>query len=102
VSTAQWSRSTWLSTGWAAHSPNKGRLLAARAEDSNATVPRAFLQGAFALSHQVIDLVLKHGQPSPEKAAGLILDFFDAGDATPQPSRDGNASPDGRPQHPRS
>jgi hypothetical protein len=36
---------------------------------------------AFALSHQVIDLVLEHGQPSPEKAAGLIVDFFDAGDA---------------------
>jgi hypothetical protein len=59
-------------------------------------------RGTIALSHQVIDLVLKHGQPSPENAAGLIVDFFDAGDATPQPSRDGNASPDGRPQHPRS
>lgn len=52
-------------------------------------------RGTIALSHQVIDLVTKRGhQPSPEATFALIEEFFDAGDATPQPSHAGNTSPD--------
>lgn len=51
-------------------------------------------RGTIALSHQVIDLVTRHGrQPSAEATFALIEEFFDAGDATPPPSPDGNASP---------
>lgn len=60
-------------------------------------------RGTIALSHQVIDLVTKHGRgPSPEATFVLIEEFFEAGDATPQPSPDGNASPAGRRPLPRS
>ncbi|RQP12240.1 MAG: hypothetical protein EAS51_03735 [Microbacteriaceae bacterium] len=53
-------------------------------------------RGTIALSHQVIDLVTRRGrQPSPEAAFALIEEFFDAGDATPEPSPDGSASPAG-------
>ncbi len=56
-------------------------------------------RGTIALSHQVIDLVTKTGfRRTPEETFTLIEEFFDAGDATPQPSPDGNASPDERPQ----
>lgn len=49
--------------------------------------------GTIALSHQVIDLVTGRGrQPSPEATFALIEEFFDAGDATPALSPDGNAS----------
>lgn len=51
-------------------------------------------RGTIALSHQVIDLVTRHGrQPSAEATFALVEEFFDAGDATPPPSPDGNASP---------
>lgn len=57
-------------------------------------------RGTIALSHQVIDLVTRRGsQPSSAATFALIEEFFDAGDATPQPSPDGNASPDEPPQH---
>lgn len=59
-------------------------------------------RGTIALSHQVIDLVSRPSRPSPEATFALIEDFFDAGDAMPQPSPDGNASPDDPPQPPRS
>lgn len=53
-------------------------------------------RGTIALSHQVIDLVTKRGrQRSPEVTFALIEKFFDAGDATPQPSPDEIALPDG-------
>lgn len=55
-------------------------------------------RGTIALSHQVIDLVTRGRRPSPEATFALIEEFFDAGDATPQPSPDGNASPDDPPQ----
>lgn len=38
--------------------------------------------GTIALSHQVIDLVLKRGQPSAEATLALIASYFDAGDAS--------------------
>ncbi len=57
-------------------------------------------RGTIALGHQVIDLVTRPSQPSPEATFALIEDFFDAGDATPQPSPDGNASRDDLPQLP--
>lgn len=51
--------------------------------------------GTIALSHQVIDLVTKRGRRhSPEATFALIEVFFDNGDATPQPSPDGNALSD--------
>src|SRR5690606_3588698 len=59
-------------------------------------------RGTIALSHQVIDLATRHCHPSPEATFALIDDFFDGGDATPQPSPDGNASPADPPQPPRS
>lgn len=60
-------------------------------------------RGTIALSHQVIDLVTKHGrQPSGDATFALIGDFFDAGDATPQPSPGGNASAVDRLQPPQS
>lgn len=56
-------------------------------------------RGTIALSHQVIDLVAGRGrQPSPEATFALIEEFFDAGDATQEPSSDGNASSDDLPQ----
>lgn len=60
-------------------------------------------RGTIALSHQVIELVAKRSRrPSAEATFTLIEEFFDAGDATPEPSLDGNASPDDRPLPPRS
>jgi hypothetical protein len=54
-------------------------------------------------------LRLPRGHPRPDfsirpptRCKTTLIRVFDAGDATPQLSRDGNASPDGRPQHPRS
>lgn len=56
--------------------------------------------GTIALSHQVIDLVTRRERlPSPETTFALIEEFFDAGDATPPPLPDGNASPDAPPRH---
>lgn len=56
-------------------------------------------RGTIALSHQVIDLAL-HGPDGSanqnnesETLWSLIEDIFATGDATPQPSRDGNTSP---------
>lgn len=56
-------------------------------------------RGTVALLHQVIDLAL-HGpdgsanqNDESETLWSLIEDIFTAGDATPQPSRDGNTSP---------
>lgn len=59
-------------------------------------------RGTIALSHQVIDLMNRGRRQSPETTFALIEEFFDAGDATPTPSPDGNASPDGLPRPPRS
>jgi DNA (cytosine-5)-methyltransferase 1 len=54
-------------------------------------------RGTMALSHRVIDLVTRRGrQPSAETLFALIEEFFDAGDATPKLSPDGNESPAGR------
>ncbi|MEU9372012.1 hypothetical protein AB0D71_46925 [Streptomyces avermitilis] len=39
-------------------------------------------RGTIALSHQVIDLVIRR-RPSPEATFALTADFFDAGEATP-------------------
>ena len=58
-------------------------------------------RGTIALSHQIIDLALHgpHGSPQQNSESetlwSLIEDIFTAGDATPQPSPDGNTSPDG-------
>lgn len=55
-------------------------------------------RGTIALSHQIIDLAL-HGPngylrpEEPESLWSLIGQLFDAGDATPTPSNDGNTSP---------
>jgi hypothetical protein len=57
-------------------------------------------RGTIALSHRVIDLVTRRHRRSPEETFALIEEFFDAGDATPQLSPDGNASPAGWPQLP--
>lgn len=59
-------------------------------------------RGTIALSHQVIDLVTRRGQLSPEATFAQIEEFFDAGDATPPPSHDGNVSSADQPQLPRS
>lgn len=58
--------------------------------------------GTIALSHQVIDLVNRHGRTAPDATFALIEEFFDAGDATPPPSPGGNASPADPPRHRRS
>ena len=64
--------------------------------------------GTIALSHQIIDLALHGPDGSPRQSAeserlwSLIDDIFTAGDATPQPSPDGNTSPDSPPPHQRS
>ena len=57
-------------------------------------------RGTIALSHQVIDLALNgpagsRQHPEPETLWSLIEEVFDAGDATPWQSDDGNTSPDG-------
>lgn len=63
-------------------------------------------RGPIALSHQIIDLALHGPHGSPRQSAesetlwSLIEDIFTAGDATPQPSPDGNTSPDVEHQHP--
>lgn len=58
-------------------------------------------RGTIALSHQIIDLVTKKGRRRrPEETFALIEEFFAAGDATPRPSLDGNASPGDRHQRP--
>lgn len=63
-------------------------------------------RGTIALSHQIIDLALHgpHGSPKQNDESEtlwcLIEDIFTAGDATPQPSLDGNTSPDVEHQHP--
>ena len=58
-------------------------------------------RGTITLGHQIAELVTRRGrQPSPEATFALIEEFFDAGDATPRPSHDGNASPDDLPQLP--
>lgn len=55
-------------------------------------------RGTITLTHQIAELVTRHGrQPSPEATFALIEEFFDAGDATPQPSHDGNVLPDDLP-----
>lgn len=59
-------------------------------------------RGTIALSHQVIDLVTRRNRFSPETTFALIGEFFDAGDATPEPSPAGSASPDDARPHPRS
>ncbi len=62
-------------------------------------------RGTIALSHQVIDLAVNGPAGSrrhrePELLWPLIGKLFDAGDATPWPSDDGNTSPDDKPLHP--
>ena len=65
-------------------------------------------RGTIALSHQIIDLALHGPDGSPNKNDesetlwSLIEDIFDAGDATPTPSPDGNTSQDEPPLLPRS
>lgn len=57
-------------------------------------------RGTIALSHQVIDLALHGPHGSPKQSSevetlwSLIEDIFTAGDATPQPSPNGNTSLD--------
>lgn len=58
-------------------------------------------RGTIALSHQVIDLALNgpatvRQHQEPELLWPLIGQLFDAGDATPSRSEDGNTSPDDR------
>lgn len=56
-------------------------------------------RGTVALLHQVIDLALygpdgsANQNDESETLWSLIEDIFTTGDATPQPSRDGNTSP---------
>ena len=65
-------------------------------------------RGTIALSHQIIDLALHgpHGSPNRNTESAtlwsLIHGIFTAGDATPQPSPDGNTSPDEKHQPPHS
>ncbi len=65
-------------------------------------------RGTIALSHQILDLALHgpHGSPmqndESETLWFLIEDVFTAGDATPEPSPDGNTSSDDPPRPPRS
>lgn len=65
-------------------------------------------RGTIALSHQIIDLTLNgpHGSQTQSDASetlwSLIEDIFTAGDATPEPSHDGNTSSDVRHPHRRS
>lgn len=59
-------------------------------------------RGTIALSHQVIDLVKRRGRRTPEQTFALIEDFFDAGDAMPEPSPDGRALSDAPPPNQRS
>lgn len=85
-SASSYSRDALLRTPLASDSARGGETLAAVKAR----------HGTIALSHQVIDLVTRRSRrPSPEATFALIEEFFDAGDATPQPSPDGNASPDG-------
>ena len=62
-------------------------------------------RGTIALSHQVIDLA-QNGPASSRRHREsellwpLIEQLFDAGDATPWQSDDGNTSPDDKPPHP--
>lgn len=62
-------------------------------------------RGTIALSHQVIDLALNgpHGsrvrRNESETLWNLIETIFDAGEATPAPSPDGNTSPEEEPPH---
>lgn len=58
-------------------------------------------RGTIVLSHQVIDLMTRRGRhPISDTTFALIEEFFDAGDVTPPPFPDGNASSDGQ-RHPR-
>ncbi len=50
-------------------------------------------RGTTALSQQVIDLVTRRGQLSPEATFARGEEFFDAGDVMPPPPPDGDASP---------
>ena len=65
-------------------------------------------RGTITLSHQLIDFALHGPDGSPSKQAEpetlwhLIDGIFTAGDATPEPSPDGNTSPDGKHQPPHS
>lgn len=59
-------------------------------------------RGTIALSHQIIDLALHgpDGYPRARESESLwvlIGELFDAGDAMPMPSADGNTSPDDQP-----
>lgn len=62
-------------------------------------------RGTIALSHQIIDLTLHGPDGSPnnndesETLWSLIEHIFDAGDATPTPSPNGNTSPAEQPRH---
>ena len=62
-------------------------------------------RGTIALSHQIIGLALHGPDGSPnrndesETLWSLIEDVFDAGDATPTPSQDGNTSQGETPRH---
>lgn len=63
-------------------------------------------RGTIALSHQVIDLALNGPAGSRQRESELLWplmgQLFDAGDATPSQSDDGNTSPDEAPPHPHS
>lgn len=59
-------------------------------------------RGTIALSHQIVDLALHgpDGYPKEEESLwALVGELFDAGDATPMPSPDGNTSLEDRPRH---
>ena len=65
-------------------------------------------RGTIALSHQLIDLASHGPDGSPasrnEQATlwSQVENIFTAGDATPEPSPDGNTTPDAPPLHRRS
>ena len=94
-----------LLTNASASSPSPGALfrtpLATDSSRGGETLDQVRARrGTIALSHQIIDFALHgpNGSPNKRRASetlwSLIDGLFNAGDATPTPSPDGNTSPD--------